>query len=218
MPMHLPIHILLASDDSIGKVIFGVIAVVIWGVSALGSMMKKQKQEAERRRAREAAMTQSRPVPPPQLRRPPQLPPRVNVPQPTSMTPRQIAEGLAYRHPDVLQRPAPPLPRPVKLPPIPQAAQRARERLTATQPRNVARPKQRAGRDVQREQPILELSEEMSSSRSLGAIPPMQRNVAVQSASNAAVLRRLMNPQMLRSEFLISEILQPPLALREPRE
>jgi hypothetical protein len=45
----------------------------------------------------------------------------------------------------------------------------------------------------------------------------MQRNVPVQSASNAAVLRRLMNPKVLRSEFLITEILQPPLALREPR-
>jgi hypothetical protein len=44
------------------------------------------------------------------------------------------------------------------------------------------------------------------------------RPAATSSSANAAALSRWLTPKTLRSQFILTEILQPPLALREPRE
>lgn len=52
------------------------------------------------------------------------------------------------------------------------------------------------------------------------ALPPPPRAVqpAHSAGVDAAALRRWLRPQVLHSQFVLSEIFQPPLALRPPRD
>jgi len=45
--------------------------------------------------------------------------------------------------------------------------------------------------------------------------PPTSREKAPAATANAAALSRWLTPETLRSQFILTEILQPPLALRE---
>src|SRR5687768_3936842 len=129
-------HILADDGDVAAKLIFGVIAVIIWGVSALASWMNKQQQEAKRKRIRDTMEPIPQRSPPlADMRRHP-----IVTPPPT---PRQIAEGLAYRHPEVLRRPVPTpsmRPRPIIAPPLP--------RPVPSRPRSMP-PKQQQQRKLQ---------------------------------------------------------------------
>src|SRR5688572_8255569 len=104
-----PTFILAESEINLPKVIFGLIFLAIWGLSAIVSWVNKKQQEAKRQRVREELERSAR-MTPRTVNRPVQRPP-----------PRRIAEGIAQRFPEVLQppRPAPP-------PPVPRVPARPR--------------------------------------------------------------------------------------------
>jgi hypothetical protein len=220
--MKLAMHIL--AEDDFGKIVFGVIAVIIWGISALTSWASKQQKEAKRRRLEEIDRRLAG--------QPPAVPP----------APRQIAEGLAARHPEVLRPPAdapyavvaPPRPAPPRhlpsqpLPmPVPtrvavpqqRVAIPPRAAIQRSMPSKPARQPLRRGRQKPVEEPVLELEEEVQT-------PHLQRPAAAPSTpttpraplATASTIRQWLRPQTLQSQFILTELLQPPVGLREPRQ
>jgi hypothetical protein len=220
--MNGPLHIL--AEDDFGKIVFGVIAVIIWGISALTSWASKQQKEAKRRRLEEID------------RRTAGMPPAV------PLAPRQIAEGLAARHPEVLRPPAdapyaviapprqaPARPLPSRPLPMPVPARVATpQRRVAIPPRTVmqrpmppkpARKPLGRGRQKPVDEPMLELEEEVQT-------PHLQRPAAAPSTptaprvplATASTIRQWLRPQTLQSQFILTELLQPPVGLREPRQ
>ena len=183
--MFSPFYILAEGED-LGKVIFGVVAVIVWAVSAISSSLSKQKKEQERRaRELEALARQGvlRPAPAP----PPPPPPLARRgPVPTQR---------------VHQQAAPP-------PPIPVQQQRQQRRQGKKQqkqripvpplPRMVAAP----SRTAQSEEIVAAVPQRATVAGSSNQVNPI-----------AGLLRR-----SLRTQIVLNEILQPPIALREPRE
>jgi hypothetical protein len=178
------LHTLADSDGDIGKLVVGVIALIIWGVSALASSAKKRQEQQRRRQvferiARGSAAPPTRPVPArPGMRPKPaaatthSLPPqaaRVMSPPPPG-----ARRGKSKKQPR--QSPVQPLPPPLPEPAIVAAATIA---------------------------PALSLT------RPAAAKAPVV---------DARALSRWLTPATLRSQFMLTEVLQPPLALREPRE
>jgi hypothetical protein len=183
------------------KLIFGIIFLIIWGISAVVSWLNKQQQRARQRRiqmeleqAQRIGRMTNRPAPqPPPVRRP---------------APQRISEGIAQRFPDVLLPPAPPpVPqqqrqRPVPLPP-PRAPQHAPRRQSKQQPPRRAVP-------ALPPEPMVDLAPMEVSSTSV--VQPVKRAKA--PTVDAAAIRSWMTPNTLRQQFILTEILQPPLAMR----
>ncbi len=206
-------HILAEDSDVFMKLIFGVIAVVIWGVSALASMISKQQQEAKRKRIRDTMQ--------PIQRQASQASTPQRVPIAPRPTPRQIAEGIAYRHPEVLRQPMPPMrPRPMSAPPLPLPVP-VRSRSMSPKPQQKKSPSRKRQRERAVEEPILELSEERDSIAPRSAArSPIEAPIAAPRTPvvDAFAIRQWMTPRTLRSQFILTELLQPPLAMREERE
>lgn len=186
-------YILADSDVNWPKLIFGAIFLIIWAISAFVSWINKQQQEAKRRRVREELEGTARRT---QMQMRQQMRERA--------IPPRIAEGLAQRFPDVLLPPAPPPPipqprRPVPIPRPAQAPRRAIKQAPTARPVSLPPP------------PILleEVSQAPLASPTLA--PPRPR---AKIAVDAAALSKWMNPATLRQQFMLTEILQPPLALR----
>jgi hypothetical protein len=195
------------------KIIFGAIFLIIWAISAFVSWINKQQQEAKRRRVREelegvsqrvgAAMRQAQ-------RRPPPMPP--------PRQPQRIAEGLAQRFPDVLLPPAPLPP-----PPIPQQQRRPMPVPRQTMP---PKPVRRAPKQPQVRrpaplpppvQPPLMVLEEVTpqTTSPISDAPQTARSGArAKPPVDAVALAKWLKPATLRQQFMLTEILQPPLALR----
>ena len=220
--MTLALTILADTDNgTVGKIIFVILGLVVWGVGALASMVKKQKrQEEERQRAMmeqvrlemQAAraagagaprrMREAVPVPPPAPGYRPNVLPDwepqqgITVPPPhppVYAPPRQYTPVPPYA------APAPP-----QLHPQPQPQKRRK------QPKRDRRPQAPVPAvPVEEAPPVRPLA--------AGEAPPKSARAAGSSA-NAAALSRWMTPRTLRSQFILTEILQPPLALREPRD
>ena len=194
-------YILADSDVNWPKIIFGVIFVIIWGISALVSWINKQQQEAKRRQVREQLERSAGRMPQQQQRQPPRQPVR-------------IAEGLAQRFPDVLLPPAPMPP-----PPLPQHRRPMPPPRLPAPPKPVRRaPKQpRRVTPVQTEQlPVLEEDVPLTPIAPQGPIVSPTR--AAKPAVDAQALANWLRPATLQKQFILTEILQPPLALREPRD
>ena len=186
--------VLALDDETIGKIIFGVIAALIWAISALMSWSAKRQQEA-RRRAQEELMRQA------------------SEPQRQRSRPR-IAEGMAIRHPEVLQPPAqqrqrvrqgpPPVP-PMrsKAPMPPKPGRKPKPAKFSTKLPPVPPVPAAPLRDLQRL-----------------PTPAHRAHESVLSAGAGAVLPShvpLLSPHSLRTQFAIMEILQPPVTLRADR-
>ena len=197
--------------------IFIIILIVIWTLSGIATWMNKQK-EAERRRMIRAQMGQSPDIP--MARRAPQM---VPPPLPVQKRPR-ISQGLAARCPDVLLPPAPvpqrPVqPRPMQQRPAPQRQQqrRAPVRLPG-QPRPVAKPAR--ARQVQQQAPPMVLQEDEPAptrvEKSEVQAPPTR--AVVSPRISAETLSSWLKPATLNQQFLLTEIFQPPLALRDPSQ
>jgi hypothetical protein len=114
-----------------------------------------------------------------------------------------------------------------------EAARRAAAQSQRMQPnRAVARPQQAVMR--QRKQPRKQqripappplpakLREELvtleAETAPTAAVSPSRRQTAAAGSATAANVRRWLRPETLRGQFILTEVLQPPLALREPRE
>jgi hypothetical protein len=194
-------HILADDDVNWPKLIFGAIFLIIWAISAFVSWINKQQQEAKRRRVREelegtARRTQMQMR---QQMREQRIPPR-------------IAEGLAQRFPDVLLPPAPPPPipqqlrRPMPIPRPPAQTKAPRRMMTQT---STVRPGPLPPPPI-----LLEEVTESPIATPAVALPRPRAKVAV----DAAALSKWMTPTTLRQQFILTEILQPPLALRPDAE
>lgn len=224
----------LADADDYGKVVFGIIVAIIWGIGALiNAAKKKQKDQQERvehgenwarieqemrQRAAAAQAALSRPpgqaYAPPPMRSPPPLPPQAYQPAPPP--PPVFAPTRSIQGPYV---PSQPVHRPMP----PRMTQRSVQR-PAQRPVPVRRapamnqPAQRKAKKPVRppEAPPVPPAEPVVPIASLAAISN-QAAGRESAAANASALSRWLTPKTLRSQFILTEILQPPLALREDR-
>ena len=189
-------NILADSDVNWPKLIFGAIFLIIWALSAFVSWINKQQQEAKRQRVRqELEGTVRRTV----ARMPQQMQQRI---------PPRIAEGLAQRFPDVLLPPAPPPPIPQQRRPVPMP----RPPVQPQAPRRIAK----QTRPAPLPPPPLMLEEVTESSLASPVLAPPRARAKV--TVDAAALSKWMTPATLRQQFILTEILQPPLALRPDAE
>jgi hypothetical protein len=182
-------QILADTNDSIVKVLFGVVFLIIWGVSALMSVIAKKKEQERRERVRREIET-GRSVPPPMrqgpasMRPPMQAPPRMQPAPPRPVQPRPVQH-----------RP----------PPLPQKQVRKRFPVKAPVARQPAIPAS-AFQSEPAEAVILEASH-------AAATPRVNRRPS--NAPSAAALHSWLKPATLRQQFILTEVLQPPVAMRE---
>jgi hypothetical protein len=201
--------ILAAGDDDFARVIVPVVIAIIWGLGALINAAKKKQKEAEERRRHgenwqriEQEMRQRAAQAQSVLTRPPPLPyqppqPQPPPPPPPVFAPTRSIEG-PYVPPRPVQRPVPPrpVPQPVSRPPARKSKKKA---LKPPPPMPVEEPVERA-------------------TTLTPAAPMTSARPAPTAGADAAALSRWLNARTLRSQFILTEILQPPLALRDPSD
>jgi hypothetical protein len=205
--------LILAVDDSAGKIIAALVVFAFWGIGSLASMMKKQ-QERERRQ-RGVWQQAQRPAPPP---RPPAAAQRAPAPRARAgagaRAPRvAISEGLARRFPDVLRAPQP----------APPGMAQRRAGLATAPPRLARRPgappapapaPPRLPAGARGQLPSAGAAPPADSKRLVNPLPPPRQPVS----ADAAAIARWLRPASLRQQFILTEVFQPPLAFREERE
>jgi hypothetical protein len=173
-------------------VAFAIFLIVIWTLSGIASAAsKKTEQERRRRMAQEMMRAGGTPQAPPAL--PPQ---------------RRIAQGLAARYPQVLRPPQPAQRRSVK-----PAVRRPAPIRTVAQPavvHHIAQPFRSL--DTPPIRPA-------APTAAITTTPARSaRPLASASASHSAdapAIARWLSPRTMQQQFILTEILQPPLALRE---
>lgn len=230
----------LADADDYGKLVFGIIVAIIWGIGALVNAAKKKQKDLQervqhgenwarieqemRQRAAAAQATLSRPPgqgyappPPPTYAAPPPLPPQAYAPAPPP--PPVFAPTRSIQGPYVpsrpVHRPMPPrmtqrsvqrpFQRPVAIRPAPVMQQQPAQRKSKKQKQ--VRPQQAP--PMPPAEPVVPIAAHAPISTR-----PAAREAA---AADAAALSRWLTPKTLRSQFILTEILQPPLAFREDR-
>jgi hypothetical protein len=202
--MLLPLTILASSDDSGVKIVFGVIALIVWGINALVQSLNKQKKDAGRRaqemidraRAEQAARLgemASGTVPPP-------------IPQAMSWQPPPTVPQLGRS----VQRG-----RTMALPPIP--AQRQQQQQQAAR-RGAKKPKPQKVRQQLVPAPPpqhvdLTPIENVAMADAAPRVAPRAAGDVNVSHPIAKLLRK-----SLRGQMIVNEVLMPPLALRPPRD
>jgi hypothetical protein len=181
-------------------VFFAIVLVVIWLLSAVANAMSKQKDAQRRQQVRQGVQ-------------------RARTPQPGAYRPKpptqaqqrqQLNAGYAVRHPEMLAPPPPP--------PVPMAT---RARVPVPPPPR--RPQQRQTRTSRPTQafmppppiPVLEADAPRPSAAAKSS-PAGTKPQAPQTATAPAISRWL-KPNTLRQQFILTEIFQPPLAMRQER-
>ncbi|HWE04212.1 MAG TPA: hypothetical protein VG326_17535 [Tepidisphaeraceae bacterium] len=171
----------ILADESIGKVVIGILVFVVWGIGSLASMVKKANEQARRR----AIAKPKGPIAP-------------AVATDDRMTVGTFAVTGARRPPpmrtSMLQR----------SPAAVQKKQPARQpaRIIA-QPVRQAAPKPQAGASSR---PVVEKV------ASIAQTNAAQTNLA---GAKAPAIRRWLVPATLRKQFILTELLRPPMALRD---
>lgn len=188
-----------------GFAVFIIALVVIWTLSGIATWVNKQKEMERRRMLRD------------QLNRPPGAPPRV-APRAGAgrPKPKTISRGIADRFPDVL---LPPKPQPPMRKPMPprQPARPAPMRQPV-QSRPVAkRPRQQQRSFVQEQAvPVLLVDDAPRPPMVQSAPPPLpSKQQPAAPRITADTISRWLRPATLNQQFLLTEIFQPPLALRD---
>lgn len=174
-----------------GEVLGFVIFLIIAALSVLGQLQKKQEEQRQRR-LREM-IRQGTPPGAERTERP--LPPLfepLDVPRPVAQLP---------------QPPQPLRPRPTvrPLPPPPRRPQPVRSRPASVQTRQT---------------PVPVPTPFAAATRVAGHQVPAGKAVAVHgpASARAAALKVWLRPDTLRHQFILTEILRPPVALRNPEE
>ena len=186
--------------------IFAAILIVIWTLSGIASWIAKQ-QEAERRRR--AAMQIRGQTPPP-------LHPQSMPPPTLHQQPRHISEGIAERFPEVLR---PPAQTPQRRPRV-QAPQRIPAPISPTRRAPASqRPAKKPRRTQAAIAPIAPIEEPRRAPLRASAVAAAMAPARPQPAgarADAVALARWLRPQTLQQQFILTELFQPPLALRDP--
>jgi hypothetical protein len=186
-------NILADHDGSIAKLIIFAVIAVIWAIQALIAVARN----ASRKRQQQQAIRRTQPP------APPPLPPQVRAQVRPLVAPRPKPVVAARTNPAVATRakmPMPPRPaqpraatQPMRLPPLSSLAAKGRPVRTP-----VAAPAQAAT-------PALAPS---------AVAAPLRRPEPPAPAPTRVGIARWVDRQSVRSQFLLSEALQPPLALR----
>jgi hypothetical protein len=185
-------------------IIFAVILGVIWTLSGLATWANKQKEAERRARIREQiARTAGKSNPAAIAQR--------AQPQAQRMPPPPISRGIAARFPDVLLPPTPSQRRPPQV----RAQQQPRG------PRPFPKKPQRKQQQQRQSAPIAPppLAAAPTPPQAPDAAPVARTAAAAASTASpritAAMLSKWMTPNTLNQQFLITEIFQPPLGLRD---
>jgi len=205
--MELMLYILAAGDsDPTITILVGAVAVAIWVIGALASAAKKQKKRTGGEKSWEDILRDLSGAPP----RPPSAPAPPPVPrqQPTAAPPRRVEQ----RPRPAASRPMPPsrpAPRPM---PVPQAQPSVRRPKRHPAPVQTPPPPPKA--PVTATPPLLAsphpgdvMATEIGSGEA--------RAKALLASPMAVAIAKWMTPAKLRHQYMLTEILQPPLALRE---
>jgi hypothetical protein len=195
--------ILADTAEHVGAIIFMIVVFVLWGFGALASAVNRQKkrqaEEARRRemfermqreaRARDMATARQRtPVAPP-LPPPPPRPPLLPTAPPLPV-----------------QSPRPHAP---PLPPSPPRQQRKGKRT---------RPVPSWQEPLPPQTEVQTASGHAFADRAEGTAQQAVRSKQPTPAARAAAVSKWLTADTIRSQFILTEILQPPLALREDRD
>ena len=192
--------------DNTGKFVIAVIVLVIWGINALiTAINKRQKQARQQSLMHRAPVSQPAPTPRPgvdierqfQARREAAERHRQQVREQLERA-RALAQGRLHG-PAAIPRVAPPrIPAPVfRAPPSPP------RRAVAKKPAPVI---------------AAAAPPPLVSTQPVAAAAAPQSAVRATPSASSTLLHRWMTPRTLRSQFILTEIFQPPLAMREPRE
>ena len=210
-------------------IFFAAIVFVIWVLSSIASAMSKQKESQRRQQFREmmeqAQQPQAqrppqpyRPAPPAPRARPQQAPP----PPPPLRAPPQLNPAYQVRHPEMMMPPPPQMARPapaaMRMPsaPPPRRPQQQQQRA----PRHGANPRATTAH-VPPPIPVLQADDSHRAPErgAVGKPPATPQNAKPQATqvATAPAIARWLNPGTLRQQFILTEIFQPPLAMREER-
>jgi len=184
------LHNLSASgdSDSVGKMIGVAVVVLIGLINVIASAVKKQQEQKQRERVREQIERGASGSPTP-IRQAPQQPQR------QSMQPMRAVRSVPVRPPVLRQQPQP---RAVNQP-IPQKGKPKKQRATVGQTSPVAAA-------------IVSAVEARERSEAAAA-PTAHRPASL--AVDARAVARWLTPATLRQQFILTEVLQPPVALRD---
>jgi len=193
--------ILADAGDDFGKIIIGIFVFIIWGIGALVKMSKTSSDQARRRQEQlDAAI-------------------RAQVEAQRQREAAAMALGQPMGRPmppPVLQQqqrrqarvPVPPPPQlRAQVQPRPQQQSRKQQKRRAV----ASQQQQQQQRVVQRQALLEEIPKVIESEIGQGAVPasPARR----QATAQQPMLR--ITPQSIRQQFILAEILQPPIALRD---
>jgi hypothetical protein len=179
----------ILADTDIGKVVFPVIFVLIWIISAVVSAMNKRQQKERNERLRREAERLGG------MRGDVPGPP-VPQPAPRRRPNRPLPDAIARQLPPA--RPAPP-PLPKKKP-LPGRPGKSVKRKPV---------KPQLAMPGEPQQPRVMLAEEAV------ATPPVATRPTATPQATAVAISKWLNPQTMRQQFILTEILQPPKALRD---
>jgi hypothetical protein len=184
---------LILADDTDALVKFGIFVVILiaWGIKSLAGLASKAtEQQKERLRATRAAMEQAQRLSQMRPAPPPPLPP-------------QLAPGVAMRIP--MQRPQRPPRMPAQATPVQRRMSKAMAKA-AQRAAKMAPPPLPAKPEPAHETILLEETSEP---------PRAVSHVAAAVTVAAPAIRRWLTPSTLRQQFILTELFQSPIALRE---
>ena len=179
------IYVMAASDSDPVKVIFGIIVFVIWALSSLASNANKKAEEEKRRRFRETMERDQSPLPP------------------FPVAPAAERTSSAPQPPVMMRRLDLPVPqRPLPKAKVPQRLIKSRKKVAGPPP-------------LRTPIPLPATPAPAPSPTPTDVIQSPTVAAAQASAATAASLRAWLRPATMRQQFMLTEVLQPPLALRE---
>lgn len=198
--MHEQLNILLAAEpDDIVKIIFGALFVLVWIVGGLLASTRKKRPQAEQR-SWEDILRDLGGEPTSPTRRPP-APRR---PEPTASRP---------------DAPRPKRPSPVSPPPLPSGRQQLPQRPRPAAKITPKKPKRPLVPPVAMEhaapaanEPIVTRMQDVAA-QEIGS--DQERASVAAEAGRAAELSQWLSPGNLRRQFILTEILRPPVALAD---
>jgi hypothetical protein len=178
---------LLGDNDGLGGAIVVIIMIVGWAINAMSKLQKNQRVRAQH--TEQQMRNASLPAPPPPPRQPEQMDAQEMLRRARAMASRQPA-----RAPVKTARPNVQVPR--------SNMQAARQRMPAAAVRRPAPPPPVIAQEIP--QPVI-----------ASVKPVVTRPVVSPVSATAPVIRKWLRPGTLRSQFILTEIFQKPLALRE---
>lgn len=188
-------NILAAPEDNTMKIVFGVAVGVFWVIAQIASALGKKKEQAKRERVRQELERNA------QQRRGPDWDQVANTPPPPPVN-----------------RPVPPMPPPYQqsapqYPPVPAQ----REQRQAQRPQKQPKPPKLPKKKKQPPPPPVPVLEEVEvTHRTVPELATTQK--AREPRVGASELQTWLKPATMRQQFIVTEILQPPLAMRPPRD